>query len=93
LIQVLDLLETYREFLTSLTETHLSTASQRLNDIVKTLTIISTIFVPLTFFAGVYGMNMPIPENESKWSYPLFWGFCLVVVAGMLYMFRRRGWL
>ncbi|RYU58584.1 magnesium/cobalt transporter CorA [Methylolobus aquaticus] len=93
LIQILDLLETYREFLTSLTETHLSTVSQRLNDIVKTLTIISTIFVPLTFFAGVYGMNMPIPENESEWSYPLFWGFCFVLVGGMLYMFRRRGWL
>jgi magnesium transporter len=93
LIQILDLLETYRELITSLTETYLSTVSQRLNDIVKTLTIISTIFVPLTFFAGVYGMNMPIPENESEWSYPLFWGFCAVVVGGMLYMFRRRGWL
>jgi magnesium transporter len=93
LIQVLDLLETYREFLNSLTETYLSAVSQRLNDIVKTLTIISTIFVPLTFFAGVYGMNMPIPENESEWSYPLFWGFCLVVAAGMIGMFRRRGWI
>jgi len=93
LIQILDLLETYREFINSLTETYLSTVSQHLNDIVKTLTIISTIFVPLTFFAGVYGMNMPIPENESEWSYPLFWGFCAVLVAGMVYMFRRRGWL
>lgn len=93
LLQVLDLLETYREFVTSLTETYMSAVSQRLNDIMKTLTIISTIFVPLTFFAGVYGMNMPIPENESGWAYPLFWLFSLTLAAVMLYLFRRRGWL
>lgn len=93
LFQVIDLLETYREFVTSLTETYMSSVSQRLNDIMKTLTIISTIFVPLTFFAGVYGMNMPIPENESEWAYPLFWIFSLTLVAGMLYLFRRRGWI
>lgn len=93
LIQVIDLLETYREFATSLTETHMSAVSQRLNDIMKTLTIISTIFVPLTFFAGVYGMNMPIPENESAWAYPLFWVFSLALAVLMLYLFRRRGWL
>lgn len=93
LFQVIDLLETYREFVTSLTETYMSVVSQRLNDIMKTLTIISTIFVPLTFFAGVYGMNMPIPENESEWAYPLFWLFSLILVAGMLYWFRRRRWL
>jgi len=93
LFQVIDLLETYREFVTSLTETYMSAVSQRLNDIMKTLTIISTIFVPLTFFAGVYGMNMPIPENESEWAYPLFWIFSLTLVMAMLYLFRRRGWL
>jgi magnesium transporter len=58
----------------------------------KTLTIISTIFVPLTFFAGVYGMNMPIPENASAWSYPLFWLFSLALGGTMLLFFRRRGW-
>lgn len=93
LVQILDLLETYREFVNSLTETYMSTVSQRLNDIMKTLTIISTIFVPLTFFAGIYGMNMPIPENEWPWSYPLFWLFSLTVAGLMLYLFRRRGWL
>ena len=49
--------------------------------------------MPLTFFAGVYGMNMPIPENESEWAYPLFWIFSLMLVTAMLYLFRRRGWL
>ncbi|MFO1418549.1 MAG: magnesium/cobalt transporter CorA [Methylotetracoccus sp.] len=93
LVQILDLLETQRDFVTSLTETHLSVSSQRLNDIMKTLTIISTIFVPLTFLAGVYGMNMPIPENEWALSYPLFWLFSVVMAACMLYLFRRRGWL
>jgi magnesium transporter len=64
-----------------------------MNDIMKTLTIVSTIFVPLTFLAGVYGMNMPIPENGKDWAYPLFWTFCASVAGGMLYMFRRRGWI
>jgi magnesium transporter len=66
--------------------------SNRTNDIVKVLTIIGTIFIPLTFLAGVYGMNMPIPENQSPLAYPLFWGACIVVAGGMLLWFRRRGW-
>jgi magnesium transporter len=92
-VQVLDLVETYRDFADSLTETHMSATSNRMNDIVKTLTIISTIFVPLTFFAGVYGMNMPIPENSSAWTYPVFWLICLTAAVAMLFGFRRRGWL
>ena len=87
-----DFLETYREFVASQTEMYMSSISNRMNDIMKTLTIISTIFVPLTFLAGVYGMNMPIPENASPWMYPLFWVVSLGVGAGMLYWFRRRGW-
>jgi magnesium transporter len=91
-IQIIDLLESYREFATSLTETYISQVSHRMNDIVKTLTIISTIFVPLTFFAGVYGMNMPIPENQSEWAYPIFWIVCLGAITGMLSWFKHRGW-
>ncbi len=93
LVQVQDLLETYREFADSLTQTYTSLVSNRMNDIMKTLTIVSTIFVPLTFLAGVYGMNMPIPENEKAWFYPLFWVFCITAASGMLYMFRRRNWI
>jgi magnesium transporter len=54
---------------------------------------VSTIFVPLTFLAGVYGMNMWIPENEFTWTYPAFWLFCLAVAGGMLYMFRQHNWI
>ncbi len=92
-IQVLDLIETYRDFGNTLTETHMSATSNRMNDIVKTLTIISTIFVPLTFLAGVYGMNMPIPENGFAGSYPVFWLVALGIGIGMMYWFRWRGWL
>jgi magnesium transporter len=91
-IQLIDLLETYREFAAGLTETYMSVVSNRMNEVITTLTIISTIFVPLTFIAGVYGMNMPIPENGWKWSYPIFWTFCLSAIGGMLLWFRRRGW-
>jgi len=94
LVQVQDLLETYREFADSLAQTNMSLASNRMNDIMKTLTIVSTIFVPLTFLAGVYGMNFEhFPELEWPWSYPVFWGICLVSAGGMLYMFRRRKWI
>lgn len=93
LVLILDLLETYREFANSLAEMHMSAISNRMNDIMKTLTIISTIFVPLTFLAGVYGMNMPIPENKSPWTYAVFWGVCLIVGVGMVAWFRRRRWI
>jgi magnesium transporter len=92
-VHILDLAETYHEIATALTETYMSVISNRLNEVVKVLTVISTIFIPLTFLAGVYGMNMPIPENEWRWSYPLFWVVCLGIAAGMLKWFRRRGWI
>jgi magnesium transporter len=92
-VQIIDLIETYREFATGLTETYMSALSIRMNEIMKVLTVMGTIFIPLTFLAGVYGMNMPIPENQSKWSYPIFWGVCLLTGAAMLAFFRRRKWL
>jgi magnesium transporter len=92
LVHLIDLVETYREIATGLTETYMSAVSNRMNEVMKTLTIISTIFVPLTFLAGVYGMNMPIPENHHEITYPLFWVFALLLAGGMLYWFRRRGW-
>ena len=92
-VRILDLLETYRELASNLVEMHMVSASSRLGDIVKTLTIISTIFVPLTFLAGVYGMNMPIPENEHAWTYPAFWMVSVGIAGALLYWFRRRDWL
>jgi magnesium transporter len=92
-VQIIDLNETYHEIASALTETYMSVMSNRMNEIVKVLTVISTIFIPLTFVAGVYGMNMPIPENQWEWSYPAFWGGCLLISLGMLAWFRRRGWI
>lgn len=92
-VQILDLLETYREIAAAMTETYVSVMSNRTNDIMKVLTVIGTIFIPLTFLAGVYGMNMPIPENQYAISYPLFWLVSLALGGLMLFWFRRRGWL
>jgi magnesium transporter len=92
-VQLIDLLETYHEVATSITESYMSVISNRLNEVLKVLTVISTIFMPITFLAGVYGMNMPIPENHWTWSYPAFWVVCLLTALGMVAWFRRRGWI
>jgi magnesium transporter len=92
-VQIIDLVETYREFATGLAEIYMSALSIRMNEIMKVLTIMGTIFIPLTFLAGVYGMNMPIPENQFAWSYPIFWCICIATALGMLRLFKGRGWL
>jgi magnesium transporter len=92
-IQIIDILETYRELAGNLTETYMSSVNLRLSEVMKVLTVIGTIFMPLTFLVGVYGMNMPIPENQYAISYPIFWGVCLAIGGGMLVWFRKRGWL
>ena len=92
-VQIIDLIETYREIASAVAETYVSVISNRTNDIMKVLTIIGTIFIPLTFIAGVYGMNMYIPENHWPWSYPAFWAVCLGIAGFMLWRFRRGGWL
>jgi magnesium transporter len=93
-VQIIDIIETYREISTGLTETYISAMSQRLNEVMKVLTIIGTIFIPLTFLAGVYGMNFRhFPEIEWVWGYPLFWVICIVTAVTMVAWFRRRNWL
>ena len=92
-IQIMDIIETYREVASSLVENYMTSMSNRMSEVMKVLTIIGTIFIPLTFLAGVYGMNMPIPENSQAWAYPAFWGVCVVVAAGMVVWFRKRGWI
>ena len=93
-IQIIDIVETYRELGTGLTETYMTAMSNRMNEIMKVLTIMGTIFIPLTFLAGVYGMNFHhFPELEWPYAYPLFWVICLTTAGGMLGWFRRRGWL
>ncbi|MEW6367603.1 MAG: magnesium/cobalt transporter CorA [Acidobacteriota bacterium] len=93
-VQIIDMIETYREVATSLTETSMTAMSNRMNEIMKVLTVIGTIFIPLTFLAGVYGMNFHhLPELNWRWSYGMFWLICLVTAVTMLAWFKRRGWL
>lgn len=93
-IQIIDLIETYREIASDLTDTYMSSVSNRMNEIMKVLTLIGTIFIPLTFLAGVYGMNFHhIPELGQVWAYPAFWLICLIAAGGMIYFFRKRKWL
>jgi magnesium transporter len=93
-VQIIDIVETYREIASDLTETYMSSVSNRMNEIMKVLTLIGTIFIPLTFLAGVYGMNFHhFPELDLKWAYPAFWAVCTVLTIIMLLFFRRRNWL
>jgi magnesium transporter len=93
-IQIIDIIETYREMISDLTETYMSSISNRMNEVMKVLTLIGTIFIPLTFLAGVYGMNFRyFPELNQPWAYPAFWIICLFVTMIMLFLFRRRSWL
>jgi magnesium transporter len=85
---------TYRELAAGLAETYTSSLSIRMNEVMKLLTIITTIFIPITFLAGVYGMNFRhMPEDDWVWAYPVFWLVCLLVAGGMLLWFRRKQWL
>ena len=94
MIQILELCETYRELAHGLTETYMSSLSIRMNEVMKVLTMIATIFIPITFLAGVYGMNFQyFPELHWRWGYFSFWAICASVGIGMLVWFKRKGWL
>lgn len=99
-IQIMDLIENYREMATSLIDVYLSSVSNRLNEIMRILTMIATIFIPLTFVVGLYGMNFSNPNSpwampELHWyyGYPAVWGIMIAVVIGMIFYFRRKNWL
>jgi magnesium transporter len=93
-VQLLDLLENDREMTSSLLDLHLSSVNHRLNEVIKLLTVISTIFIPLTFLVGVYGMNFDwMPELKVWWGYPTLLAVMVVLALGMLRWFRGRGWL
>ncbi len=93
-IQVIDTVETFREVLSGLHDFYLTSLSFKMNEVMKVLTIIATIFIPLGFLAGVYGMNFDVmPELHLRWGYPALWLFMLTLVAAMLVLFRRRRWL
>ncbi len=93
-VMIMDVIETYRELGASLTELYVSSLSNRMTEIMKVLTIIATLFIPLTFLAGVYGMNFKhMPELGWRHGYPAFWFASLAAFVGLLFYFRRRGWL
>ena len=92
-VQAMELVETLREMSVSVMEVYLSAQNQRLNAVMKVLTVISTIFIPLTFIASIYGMNFKfMPELNSPWGYPVVLGIMAVTAGAMIGYFKRRGW-
>ena len=92
-IQVIDTIETFRDMVSGMLDIYLSSISNRMNEVMKVLTIIATIFIPLTFIAGIYGMNfVNMPELQWPWGYFMVWGVMIVIVIGMVYYFKRKGW-
>jgi magnesium transporter len=93
-IQVIDTIETFRDMLSGMLDIYLSSVSNRLNAVMKVLTIIATIFMPLTFLAGIYGMNFEfMPELGWRWGYPLIWMVMLGIGIFMLFYFKKKKWL
>ena len=98
-IQIIELIENYREMAASLIDVYLSSSTQRLNEIMRVLTMIATIFIPLTFVVGLYGMNFSHPDSpwampELHWyyGYPMIWGVMIAIVVGMVFYFKRKDW-
>jgi magnesium transporter len=100
-VQILDLGESYREMAAGLLEVYLSSLSNRLNESMRLLAIIATLFIPLTFIAGVYGMNFgsnagswwAMPELRWDYGYPAVWVLMIAIALVMLYLFKRNKWL
>ncbi|AFY31578.1 magnesium/cobalt transporter CorA [Calothrix sp. PCC 7507] len=99
-VQVMDMVETYRELASGLMDVYLSSVSNKMNEIMKLLTIVSSIFIPLTFVAGIYGMNFNtekspynMPELNWYWGYPICMGTMGAIAGCLLFFFWRRGWL
>jgi magnesium transporter len=93
-LRINDLVESYRDLVTSSLEAYLSVQSNRMNDIMKQLTLIATVMMPITFIAGVWGMNFKhMPELEWSWGYPMALGLMALVVIGCFVWFRHKGWI
>jgi magnesium transporter len=93
-IQVMDAVETFRDMLSGMLDIYLSSVSNRMNEVMKVLTVIATIFIPLTFLAGIYGMNFRyMPELEQAWSYPVVLTVMFIIAIMMVFYFRRKKWI
>jgi magnesium transporter len=100
IIQVIDTVETFRDMVSGLLDLYHTGVSNRMNEVMKILTIFATIFIPLGFLAGVYGMNFDtvispfnLPELGFRYGYLFFWGLVIIVAGGLLWFFRRKKWL
>ena len=93
-VQVVEMVETLRDVVGGMIEVYLAQVSIRTNEVMKVLTIVSTVFIPLTFIVGVYGMNFEyLPELKWRWAYPALWVIMLGIAIGMLVYFKRKKWL
>jgi magnesium transporter len=93
-IQVIDTIESYRDVLAGMMDIYLSSVSNKMNEVMKVLTIIATIFIPITFVAGIYGMNFKyMPELEWRWGYFMVWALIVVVAGIMIGYFKKKQWL
>ena len=100
IMQIIDTIETFREMSSSLLDIYLSSVSNRMNEVIKVLTVIATIFIPLGFLASVYGMNFDpaaspfnMPELTMRYGYILFWVMAALICGGLLWLFRRKKWI
>lgn len=94
ILQIIDMLDTYRDIMNGLYDLYLSEISYRTNSVMQLLTIISTIFIPLTFLVGVYGMNFKyMPELDWRYGYFFVWGLMVIMATIMLFIFRKKKWL
>ena len=92
-IQIIDTIETSRDLISGMLDLYLSSNSNKMNEVMKVLTVISTIFIPLTFITGVYGMNFNfMPELTWKFGYFLIWGIMVIIIIGMRYYFKKKDW-
>jgi magnesium transporter len=93
-IQIIDTIESFRDMVSGMLDIYLSSISNKMNSVMKVLTIIATIFIPLTFVAGIYGMNFEsMPELRWKYGYAAVWVVMLTIGMAMVVYFRRRKWL
>ena len=99
-VRIIDLVETYREICSDLMDLYLSSVSNRMNEVMRVLTVISTLFIPLTFIAGLYGMNFDpdsspwnMPELRWYFGYPLCIALMIAISAAQFYFFYRKGWI
>ncbi len=93
-IQVIDTIETFRDLISGMVDMYMSSISNKMNEVMKVLTIFAAIFIPLTFIAGVYGMNFQyMPELTLPWAYPAIWIVIIIVGLTLLLYFKHKKWL